>query len=469
MSEIDSSLIRIALAGHTTVGKTTLISTFRKAPSGEIGDMGNTTKTAKSLVPKDYESLQAIFIDCPGFQNAASMSQFLNFQKNNPELVDLFMKSLDSDKVDLRYDQIACNALKVSDVVLYVADVQNPADNSHTQEIRLIQKINSNIVAILNKARTFEKAKGSEARKRRINQWKGKLEDCSVSKVVDFDAYWDKPSKIIKIYDAIYETLPSERKVIFETSLENFYERQRQIHRKAYELLTDEIVAIRKKKKIEEKVTTDNETAKSKLEKDLVELLKESVERFISKASKLYQIAAENPTLSPGDFPLDYTSYTKGAGVGKRVRNTVFGGSIGSLAGTAALAVGFAAFTFFTGGAGPAIVAAAGAGATAGATGGGLTGGIYGGITAEDTIYKVNLSEDILKGLAEFCLTATYALSHHGYGAKPEIDNKQFQEILDRVKEFNRNRDMKIDLSIAEADTIHKWCEETINQLEEQI
>ena len=53
MLDSDDSLVRIALAGHTTVGKTTLISTFRKAPSGEIGDMGNTTKKAKSLQPKD--------------------------------------------------------------------------------------------------------------------------------------------------------------------------------------------------------------------------------------------------------------------------------------------------------------------------------------------------------------------------------------------------------------------------------
>ena len=194
MLDSDDSLVRIALAGHTTVGKTTLISTFRKAPSGEIGDMGNTTKKAKSLQPKDYESLQAIFVDCPGFQNAASMSQVLNFQNTNPKLAEEFIKGLALDQVDLQYDQIACDALKRSDVVLYVADIQVPADDSHLQEIRLIQKIQPNIIGILNKARTFERAKGVVARDRRIKQWSGKLNDCSVSNVIDFDAHWDKPS-----------------------------------------------------------------------------------------------------------------------------------------------------------------------------------------------------------------------------------------------------------------------------------
>ena len=137
MSDSDNSLVRIALAGHTTVGKTTLISTFRKAPSGAIGDMGNTTKKAKSLEPKDYDSLQAVFVDCPGFQNAGLMSQVLNLQNINPEFAEQFMKSLASDEVDLQYDQIACDALNQSDVVLYVADIQYPADDSHLQEIRL--------------------------------------------------------------------------------------------------------------------------------------------------------------------------------------------------------------------------------------------------------------------------------------------------------------------------------------------
>ena len=466
MLDSDDSLVRIALAGHTTVGKTTLISTFRKAPSGEIGDMGNTTKKAKSLQPKDYESLQAIFVDCPGFQNAASMSQVLNFQNTNPKLAEEFIKGLALDQVDLQYDQIACDALKRSDVVLYVADIQVPADDSHLQEIRLIQKIQPNIIGILNKARTFERAKGVVARDRRIKQWSGKLNDCSVSNVIDFDAHWDKPSKVIKIYDAIYEILPLERKILFETSLENFYERQRQIHQNAYELLSEEIVLIRKKKKLEEKVENDTDKAQKNLEKELVSFLEGSVNRFISKASNLYQIATENPTLSPDDFPKNYTTYTKGAGIGKRVGKAALGGSLGSLAGGAALAVGFAAFTFFTGGAGAAIAAAAAAGAGSGASGGGTAGAIVGGVTAEDTIYKIDLSEDVLKRFSEFCLTAIYALSHHGYGAKPEIDNKKFNEILERVKDFNKNSEVKIDWSIAKPETIYQWCDDALKQLE---
>lgn len=468
MLNSDNSLIRIALAGHTTVGKTTLISTFRKAPSGAIGDMGNTTKKAESLKPKDYDSLQAIFVDCPGFQNAGMMSQFLNFH-NKPEFAELaeqFIKHLFSDKVDLKYDQIACDALERSDVVLYVGDIRVPADDSHLQEIRLIQKIQPNIIGILNKAGTFGKTKGVDARDRRIRQWTGKLNECSVSSVIDFDAHWDKPSKVIKIYDAIYQILPLERKLLFEASLENFYERQRQIHQKVYELLSEEILSIRKKNKLEEKVENDADKAKKNLEKELVSLLEESVNRFVSKASKLYQIAAENPTLSPDDFPKYYTIYTKGAGIGKRARNTALGGSLGSLGGGAALAVGVAAFTFFTGGAGPAIVAAAVTAGSWGAGGGAAIGGFVGGVTAEDTIYKINLSEDVLKRFSEFCLTAIYALSHHGYGARPEIDNKQFNEILERVKDFNENSEMKIDWSIAKPETIHQWCDDTLKQLE---
>jgi ribosome biogenesis GTPase A len=459
-------MIRIALAGHTTVGKTTLISTFRKSPSGEIGDMGNTTKKAKSLEPKDYESLQATFIDCPGFQNAGLMSLILKHQISDAEYAKELTEEFASDGVDLRYDQIACEALKHSDVVLYVGDLQIPADNSHLQEVRLIQKIQPNIIGILNKGGTYERSKGAGAKDRRIKQWTEKLAECSIYNVIDFDAHWDKPYKVIAIYNAIREVLPLKQKEVFDISLENFYERQRQVHQKAYEMLSYEIIEIRKKKTLEEKVEGDVSKATKKLEKELIELLKESVNRFISKASGLYQIAAENPTLSPNDFPANYSSYTQVAEPIKVAQNAALGGALGSIAGGTALAVGFAAFAFFTGGTGPLILAAAGTGLTWGAGGGSLTGAAIGAMSAEDTIYKVNLSEDVLGRVAEFCITAIYALSHHGYGARPEIDNKQFSEILDRVKEFNQNCEVKIDWSIASAETIHKWCKDSLEGLE---
>ena len=251
MVEANKSLVRIALAGHTTAGKTTLISTFRKAPSGRIGDMGNTTKQANLFIPPtDYESLQATFVDCPGFQNASMMLQILRSKNQSADFIRQFKSMLLAAKVDTQYDELACDAIKNSDVVIYVADIQSPADDSHIQEIRLINEVNPRIIVLLNKARSFEREKGKGSKDKRIKQWENKIfniEDIDITKVLDFDAFWDRPAKIYKVYDAIQDVLAPDKRELFIVSLANFYERQKEIHKEAYDFLVEEIELLRKK------------------------------------------------------------------------------------------------------------------------------------------------------------------------------------------------------------------------------
>ncbi|WP_202218559.1 GTPase [Okeania sp. KiyG1] len=65
-------LIKIAVVGHTNSGKTTLIQTLMKQEIGKIDDRANVTKKIK-LTPYEYEGLQAVFIDTPGFQEANTL------------------------------------------------------------------------------------------------------------------------------------------------------------------------------------------------------------------------------------------------------------------------------------------------------------------------------------------------------------------------------------------------------------
>ncbi|MBC6424743.1 MAG: hypothetical protein GDA38_27220 [Hormoscilla sp. SP12CHS1] len=100
------------------------------------------------------------------------MSQYLRAERRGPERLAEFLQDCQEDKIDLTYDRLACEALKQSDVVLYVADANNPVVDAHTQDVRVIQKIQPRIVAILNKTKTLTETKGEEAKYRRIEQWK---------------------------------------------------------------------------------------------------------------------------------------------------------------------------------------------------------------------------------------------------------------------------------------------------------
>ncbi|ARV58786.1 hypothetical protein BZZ01_09160 [Nostocales cyanobacterium HT-58-2] len=464
--------IRIALAGHTGVGKTTLISTLRKAYSGEISGMGNTTKEAEDYKIPEYQSLQATFVDCPGFQNASEMLRYLRAKQKGESAVGDFFDFCEEEKIDVTYDIRAVDALKTSDVVLYVADVRRAADDSDLNEVKVIQKIQPQVVAVLNKAVEFERSHSKKDTNQRIDQWKENL-NLLVKDIIVFDAHWDKPAKVQEIYNAILRILPLDRKKIFETGLRNFSDQQRQIEQKVYKLLAKEVIFV-KDKTLKQKIDDGaREKAKNELKEDLEYLLNSSVTSFLEKAIELYKIEAKNPNLSVSKFLENLTeSQEEPTETQRREQAAVtasIGGIIGGAIGIVGAGIGATIASLLSGGlAIPAIIATATT--IAGITGslGTVGGALHGATSAEgDTVFRVSLYSGVSEYLAEICLTLIYALSHHGYGAGQEINLKKFNELLKKVQELNKNRKGEINWSDAKEFDIIEWCEETLRKLED--
>jgi len=463
MPDADISLIRIALVGRTGGGKTTLITTFRKAYSGLIGDKANTTKEAKHHKPIDHESLQAIFVDCPGFLNAVKMKDYFRAKtKGEAEILEFEQNCID-DNIDISFDKRALKALEKSDVVLYIGDGRIAPENSHEQELQIVQKIQTKVIGVLNKIILYEKEKGQEGAKNRINQWQKIFTKNGVQKMVVFDPHWDKPSKVIEIYDAVLTILPPEKKHRFETGLENFKARQQEINQKAYELLAEEVLLLKSQKIEEEKVDNPEETKKN-LEKRILELLKKCVVSFNVKVSEWYRIAAENPTLSAKDLSLTYTMRSTRRDI---VSGASTGGAMGGLIGGTVVTVAAVGLTILTGGAAiPVIAATAATAAGIGAAGGGAVGAVVGGVKSTNKRYQVDLSEGSAEYFAEICITTIYALSHHGYGGKPIFEKTQFEELQKKVQELKKQRELQINWFCAEKSEIITWCEKILSQLD---
>jgi GTPase Era involved in 16S rRNA processing len=482
MFNTDSSRIKIALAGHTGVGKTTLISTLRKANSGKIGDMANTTKKAVDYNFPEYKSLHATFVDCPGFQNASEMLHYLRAKNKGKSAVNEFRENCKEDNLDVEYDIRAVEALQNqnSDVVLYVADVRSPADESNITEVKVIQKIQPQIIVILNKAVEFEKSHGQDDTIRRIQQWKGELTnkvDIKLENIIVFDAHWDKPSKVQEIYKTILKILPGNRRSLFQEGLNEFEKYQAQIEQNAYKLLTQEVINIRYKT-LKQKITDSRDKAKKELEEDIKNLLNDSTSRFIKKASQIYEIGAKNPTIAVSQFLENTRENREEATARQRISDAALGASLGGVAISAAYAGFFAIATVLTGGAAAAVIAAAGAGAAFGGGVGALGGSIIAGATAEgDRVYQLSLRSGVPEYLAEICITFIYALSHYGYGAfgsemrdeDKKIASSKIEELLNKVQQINKERNNKLDWSLATESEIIKWSEETLKKLESLV
>ncbi|MBD2770642.1 GTPase [Iningainema tapete] len=478
MFNSNDSRIVIALAGHTGVGKTTLISTLRKAPSGEIGNMGNTTKKAESYNFPEYKSLHATFVDCPGFQNAVAMFDYLDAKQEG--IINKFLAKFQKRNINVEYDIRAVEALKSSDVVLYVGNLINPADDSHTNEVKVIQQIQRRVIVILNKAGEFEDSHGRTEKDKRINQWKNELiqkAGIEPENIIDFDSHFDNPSKVQEIYNAILRILPPKRGEVFKEGLKEFEKRQHEIEQEAYKLLAREVISIRNKT-LKQKINDNSRgTAKRELEKEIENLLNYHVLSFIQKASQLYEIGAKNPTMSVNQFLKKARENIEKPTARQRMTDAALGGSIGGVAVSAAYAGLFAAATFFTGGAAiPALIAAAGTGAAYGAGIGTIGGSIIGAAAAKgDNVYKINLDAEVTEYLAEICIALIYGLSHYGYGAfystnmrdkEKEIPVTKSNELRNKVQQINKNRKHKLNWITATELQIINWCEETLRQLE---
>ena len=116
MSDPQDKVVRIVVAGHTNVGKTTLIRTLIKAAIGVVADRANVTQVSEEhrYEELEYNGMQAIFVDTPGFQVAGELLRILQSRERDPdyEIPD------DIDPAELKYDELALESIRNSDVVL---------------------------------------------------------------------------------------------------------------------------------------------------------------------------------------------------------------------------------------------------------------------------------------------------------------------------------------------------------------
>jgi predicted GTPase len=192
----------IAIAGRTNTGKTTLIRTLMKTSIGEVSDSPNVTKRGQAYY---FDSLQATFIDTPGFQYASVVVMYLDALAEDP---DFQMPQKWQDK--LTYDQDAMTALDNSDAIIYVANLSVVPDDSFNEELTIVRRKCSKVIAVINQYEKQLKASSKPEVENRIKQWKAIFHNHSINHVFTFDAHWDNPIKVNQIYDGILDILDLE-------------------------------------------------------------------------------------------------------------------------------------------------------------------------------------------------------------------------------------------------------------------
>ncbi|NEO97956.1 MAG: DUF3482 domain-containing protein [Symploca sp. SIO2E9] len=418
---MNSSTINIAVTGHTNTGKTTLIRTFMRTSIGEVGDSPNVTKRGKAYF---YDGLQATFIDTPGFQQASAVAMYLDLKQENP---DLKMSQEWESKVT--YDHDAMKSIEASQVVLYVGNLSVVPDDSYKEELNLVKKIQPKVVGILNQYRQQSEVSDKQAINHRINLWKELFESEGIEFVV-FDAHWDNPAKINKIYDNIHKILEPEHQDLFSEGLKQFKIRQAEIRKESCSMLAECIKDIQEYegvsfKKSLYKNDEQREEAKNKIARELYD---KSV-GFIARVSALYQIASEFPT-----SPKDEIKYKMQQSTNFSARVSV-GSSTATMLGTGGAILGASI------GAGITMILTGGLGVEAGALLGAQIGGIIGGFIGsfgvfldDHDIIKIKVESEEIEAIVIMGLATIWGLSNNGYGRGRDLSTEEIKNLEDKIR-----------------------------------
>ncbi len=422
----------IAVTGHTNSGKTTLIRTLTKSNVGLVADQAHATKKTETI---RYDTMQAWFVDCPGFEVAYSCLLYMRAKKQeiSPEkLANIF--PVDTMKYDLR----AIEAVEQADVVIYVVDTLNDVpETGHDQEIELLKELNKPIIGIGNKSRTR-----NDQHVKRITKWEYFFKRNHINHYIMFDGWWDEPSKVTRIYSYVENLLSGHKKERYRIDLENFRNRQLEILREASNFMYD---CIQGCSKVKRQKGIDNSLPEDVLIKQILLEVKQLLEEFNEKVSRLYTLAADNPLQGVNDLKFYTNNFTKprdvfdgaaaGIGIGTGV-GAVIGGIIGFLIG---LPVGAA-------GAGPAallgstLVTSALAASQIGGTAVGFLGGSLGAVVSLNNNILIALNSNDKQSIATTCLAIIWGVSYHGYGNSPRIGEEKIVGLLETIKNFQDNR-----------------------------
>jgi len=408
-------LIKIVVTGHTNSGKTTMIQTLIKKELGQIADRANVTQDIQTA-PYEYEGLQAIFIDTPGFQQA---NRLLDINKGRMKL-DAELEE------ELKYEIRAFEAIQTSNAILYIVSLDSVPDASDQKEIELVISTGKGVVALLNKGiyrlRASQESDGESQVQRRIEQWKELLESKGVSKIFEFDAHWYNPAKVIEIYNAIEELLPEDKSNLFQESLSAFREYQENKMQRACELIFRCLDRCRQPVIVQTaEFNDDTEKSQEEAVLKISQLVYDAVMDFLQDASDLYYEVIVPLNIDHGVIKnlepntriqtniRDFLVATGATASGLAALGTTFGAAVGA-----------SASAILTGGVGA--ISGGWIGAQIGSVIGTFVGGAWGIVDHAQRNVTAKLSSQELNIIQCTCLTTIWALAQHGFGVGTKVD-----------------------------------------------
>ncbi|MBB3103465.1 GTPase/DUF3482 domain-containing protein [Azomonas macrocytogenes] len=216
-------MIKLAVVGHTNVGKTSLLRTLtRDAGFGEVSHRPSTTRHIEGArLSVDGEALLELY-DTPGLEDAISLLDYLERQEqpgerlDGPARIELFLKSSEARH---RFEQEAkvLRQLLASDAGLYIIDAREPVLAKYRDELEILAMCGKPLLPVLN---FVASANGT-----RENEWREAMSRLGLHAMVRFDSVAPPQDGERRLYESLALLKEKDRpileRLIFDQEAQN--------------------------------------------------------------------------------------------------------------------------------------------------------------------------------------------------------------------------------------------------------
>ncbi|MGG5222456.1 DUF3482 domain-containing protein [Pseudomonas syringae pv. coryli] len=209
MTEADSTrAIKLAVVGHTNVGKTSLLRTLTGDVSfGEVSHRPSTTRHVEGArLSVDGEALVELY-DTPGLEDAIALLDYLERLDRPGERLDgpaRLARFLEGSEARQRFEQDAkvMRQLLGSDAGLYVIDAREPVLAKYRDELAVLASCGKPLLPVLNFV---------SAQQHREPEWREALSRLGLHALVRFDSVAPPEDGGRRLYESLALLLESAR------------------------------------------------------------------------------------------------------------------------------------------------------------------------------------------------------------------------------------------------------------------
>ena len=231
--------LKLAVVGHTNVGKTSLLRTLtRDVGFGAISHRPSTTQHVEGArLSVDGEALIELY-DTPGFEDAVALYEYIEQLPTAAERLDgpeLLQRFLNSSEARQRFEQEAkvLRQLLQSDAGFYVIDAREPVLAKYRDELAILAMCGKPLLPVLNFVNSTEQ---------REPAWREVLARLGLHAMVRFDTIAPPQDGEQRLYESLSLVLDNQRprlQRLIEHNQAQVLARRKAAYRLIAELLID--------------------------------------------------------------------------------------------------------------------------------------------------------------------------------------------------------------------------------------